>query len=79
MAGVGEDLDLSVEEQLAQLRQQVVEDRASLEAAEKAAADREASAAGRAAEKQNTTRRDDADACSAYEQAERYRRAEESG
>ena len=39
MAGVGEDLDLSVEEQLAQLRQQVVEDRASREAAEKAAAD----------------------------------------
>ena len=44
MAGVGEDLDLSVEERLAQLRQQVVEDRASREAAEKAAADREASA-----------------------------------
>ena len=43
MAGVGEDLDLSVEEQLAQLRQQVVEDRASREAAEKAAADRELS------------------------------------
>ena len=42
MAGVGEDLDLSVEEQLAQLRQQVVEYRASREAAEKAAADREA-------------------------------------
>ena len=39
MAGVGEDLDLSVKEQLAQLRQQVVEDRASREAAEKAAAD----------------------------------------
>ena len=39
MAGVGEDLDRSVEEQLDQLRQQVVEDRASREAAEKAAAD----------------------------------------
>ena len=52
MAGVGEDLDLSVEEQLAQLRQQVVEDRASREAAEKAAADREASSAGRAAKQQ---------------------------
>ena len=52
MAGVDEDLDLSVEEQLAQLRQQVVEDRASREAAEKEAADREASAAGRAADQQ---------------------------
>ena len=34
------------------MRQQVVQDRASREAAEKAAADREASAAGRAAEQQ---------------------------
>ena len=36
MAGVGEELDLSVEDQLSRLRQRVVEDRASREAAEKA-------------------------------------------
>ena len=36
LAGVGEELDLSVEDQLSRLRQRVVEDRASREAAEKA-------------------------------------------
>ena len=68
----------SIENQLPKLKQQVVEERESRAAAE--TADRaEAQQKRLGGDAEEATRGDDADVCSAYEEAERSRGAEAAG